>query len=79
MSLDEAWEHVKSWKKEGKISEAKRGCKEIIKFFPDHEAKDLLIEIEVEEDKNDWLELSEIIDKAINGGKEGITLCGNNE
>jgi len=51
MSLDEAWEHVKSWKKEGKISEAKRGCKEIIKFFPDHEAKDLLIEIEVEEEK----------------------------
>ncbi len=37
MSLDEAWNYVQKWKFEGKKEEAIRGCKEILKFFPDHE------------------------------------------
>ncbi|MCT4592570.1 MAG: hypothetical protein N4A36_04300 [Candidatus Gracilibacteria bacterium] len=42
MSLEEAWEYVKRWNFEGKKDQAIQGCKEIVKFFPDHEAKDLL-------------------------------------
>jgi uncharacterized membrane protein len=41
MSLDEAWAKVREWHFAGKNEEAKNGCKLILRFFPDHEAKDL--------------------------------------
>lgn len=42
MTLDEAFSHVKEWNLSGKNEEAIRGCEEIVKFFPNHEAKELL-------------------------------------
>lgn len=42
MTLDEAWDHVKEWNLAGKSEEAIRGCEEIVKFFPDHAANELL-------------------------------------
>lgn len=41
MSLDEAWAKVREWHFAGKNEEAKNGCKLILRFFPDHDAKDL--------------------------------------
>jgi uncharacterized membrane protein len=47
MTLQEAWTHVREWKLAGKNAEAIQGCKEIVKYFPDHtEAKALLAELE---------------------------------
>lgn len=48
MAVEEAWEHVKKWNFEGKKDEALRGAKEIVKFFPDHEAKDLVTKLQGE-------------------------------
>jgi uncharacterized membrane protein len=46
MTLDQAWEKVKEWNLGGKIEEAKRGCKIILEFFPEHDAKNLLEHLE---------------------------------
>ncbi len=48
MTLDQAWEKVREWNLAGKGDEAKRGCKIILEFFPDHEAKNLLTKLESE-------------------------------
>ncbi len=45
MTLDEAWNHVKKWNFSGKKEEVKRGCQEILRLFPDHEAKKLFEKI----------------------------------
>lgn len=37
MSVDAAFEMVQKWYEEGKKEEAKKGCEEIFRFFPDHE------------------------------------------
>lgn len=42
MSVDQAWAFVEQWTQEGKIDQAKQGCEEILKFFPDHEANAFL-------------------------------------
>ncbi len=37
MTIDEAYQHVKTWHEEGKHSEVIDGCEEIIKYIPDYE------------------------------------------
>ena len=37
MAVDEAYKHVKTWYKEGKYSEVIDGCGEIIRYIPDYE------------------------------------------
>lgn len=49
MSSAEAWNFVLQWKKEGKNPEAKNGCEEILRYFPNHqEARMMLTKIEEE-------------------------------
>lgn len=43
MTVDEAYQYVQKWKFEGKKEEAIRGCKEILKFFPDHEGAQTIL------------------------------------
>ncbi len=51
MSMSQAWDYVLRWKGEGKISQAKKGCQEIIKFFPDHQASQALLDKILQEEE----------------------------
>ncbi|MEI7510676.1 MAG: hypothetical protein WCJ84_00790 [Candidatus Peregrinibacteria bacterium] len=46
MTVEQAWEKVETWATTGKIAEAKAGCAQILKLFPEHTAKKLLAELE---------------------------------
>ena len=48
MSVDDAFEMVKKWHGEGKEEEAKKGCEEIFRFFPDHEGAHALFPVSKE-------------------------------
>jgi uncharacterized membrane protein len=45
MSLSEAWDTVLKWKQEGKFGEAKKGCEEILRFFPERQDARALLEV----------------------------------
>ncbi len=46
MSAGAAWDYIQRWQQEGKTEQVRRGCEELLKFFPDHaQARQLLDEI----------------------------------
>ena len=50
MSISKAIEYIRKWKNEGKNSQAKKGCLEVLKFFPkNEEVTKILQEINSEE------------------------------
>jgi len=64
MSLEEAYEHVKNWNLAGKKDEAIAGAQEILKLFPDHEAKNLLAKLQSEKNNQKKNNSENILQKA---------------
>jgi len=51
MSIETAWEKVCEWKLAGKTAEVRSGCKQILKYFPEHPAKKTLEELDKKNEK----------------------------
>ncbi len=44
MSSEDAWNYILRWHEEGKIEQVRRGCEELLKFFPDHQGAHQVLE-----------------------------------
>ncbi len=44
MTPQDAWNYILRWREEGRIEQVRRGCEELLKFFPGHEEAHQILE-----------------------------------